>query len=219
MAWLWERSMIRCFLPISLGFYIFLFSCCQFGFTGCQQFFFTPEGSFFPPHARICLTLKNTEMNEVKYFTKEGLQKQRDELERLKSVERPAISQQIAEAREKGDLSENAEYDAAKNAQAMLELRISKLEETLQAARVIDESQIDTSRVSILSKIKLKNLKNNAVMTYTLVPENEADIKKGRISVNSPIARGLLGKSVGESVEIEVPAGMMSFSILEISRG
>jgi transcription elongation factor GreA len=158
-------------------------------------------------------------MNEVKYFTKEGLQKQRDELERLKSVERPAISQQIAEAREKGDLSENAEYDAAKNAQAMLELRISKLEETLQAARVIDESQIDTSRVSILSKIKLKNLKNNAVMTYTLVPENEADIKKGRISVNSPIARGLLGKSVGESVEIEVPAGMMSFSILEISRG
>ncbi len=134
-------------------------------------------------------------------------------------MERPAISQQIAEAREKGDLSENAEYDAAKNAQAMLELRISKLEETLQAARVIDESQIDTSRVSILSKIKLKNLKNNAVMTYTLVPENEADIKKGRISVNSPIARGLLGKSVGESVEIEVPAGMMSFSILEISRG
>lgn len=158
-------------------------------------------------------------MSEVKYFTKEGLQKQRDELERLKSVERPAISQQIAEAREKGDLSENAEYDAAKNAQAMLELRISKLEETLQAARVIDESQIDTSRISILSKVKLKNLKNNAVMTYTLVPENEADIKKGRISVNSPIARGLLGKSVGESVDIEVPAGMMSFSVLEISRG
>lgn len=157
-------------------------------------------------------------MNEVKYFTKEGLQKQRDELERLKSVERPAISQQIAEAREKGDLSENAEYDAAKNAQAMLELRISKLEETLQAARVIDESQLDASRISILSKVKLKNLKNNAVMTYTLVPENEADIKKGRISVNSPIARGLLGKSVGESVEIEVPAGMMSFSILDVSR-
>jgi transcription elongation factor GreA len=157
-------------------------------------------------------------MSEVKYFTKEGLQKQRNELERLKSVERPAISQQIAEAREKGDLSENAEYDAAKNAQAMLELRISKLEETLAAARVIDESQIDVSRISILSKVKLKNLKNNAVMTYTLVPENEADIKKGRISVNSPIARGLLGKSVGDSVEIEVPAGMMSFSVLEISR-
>lgn len=165
------------------------------------------------------IQLKNTEMSEVKYFTKEGLQKQRDELERLKSVERPAISQQIAEAREKGDLSENAEYDAAKNAQAMLELRISKLEETLQVARVIDESQIDTSRISILSKVKLKNLKNNAVMTYTLVPENEADIKKGKISVNSPIARGLLGKSVGESVEIEVPAGMMSFSVLDISRG
>lgn len=157
-------------------------------------------------------------MNEVKYFTKEGLQKQRDELERLKSVERPAISQQIAEAREKGDLSENAEYDAAKNAQAMLELRISKLEETLQAARVIDESQIDASRISILSKIKLKNLRNNAVVSYTLVPENEADIKKGKISVNSPIARGLLGKSAGETVDIEVPAGVMSFNILEISR-
>lgn len=164
------------------------------------------------------LCIKNTEMNEVKYFTKEGLRKQREELERLKSVERPSISQQIAEARDKGDLSENAEYDAAKNAQAMLELRISKLEEALSTARVIDESQIDASRVSILSKVKLKNRKNNAVMTYTLVPENEADIKKGRISVNSPISKGLLGKSVGDSVEIEVPAGMVSFTILDVSR-
>jgi transcription elongation factor GreA len=158
------------------------------------------------------------EMNEVKYFTKQGLDKLRDELEQLKSVERPSISQQIAEAREKGDLSENAEYDAAKNAQAMLELRISKLEETLSAARVIDESQLDGNRISILTKVKLKNLKNNAQMSYTLVPENEADIKAGKISVNSPIAKGLLGKTVGDTVEIQVPAGLMTFEVLDISR-
>lgn len=157
-------------------------------------------------------------MNQVKYFTKEGLDKLRDELEHLKSVERPAISHQIAEAREKGDLSENAEYDAAKNAQAMLELRISKMEETLSAARVIDESQLDGSKISILARVTLKNLKNNAQLSYTLVPENEADIKAGKISVNSPIARGLLGKSVGETVDIKVPAGVMSFEVLEISR-
>ncbi len=157
-------------------------------------------------------------MNEVKYFTKEGLDKLRDELERLKSVERPAISQQIAEAREKGDLSENAEYDAAKNAQGMLELRISKLETVLSNARVIDESQIDESKISILSKVKLKNLKNKAEMSYTLVPENEADIKNGKISVNSPVARGLLGKAVGDVVDIKVPAGLLSFEIMEISR-
>jgi transcription elongation factor GreA len=157
-------------------------------------------------------------MSEVKYFTKEGLQKLRDELEKLKSVERPSISQQIAEAREKGDLSENAEYDAAKNAQGMLELRISKLEETMSNARVIDESQLDDSRVSILSKVKLKNLKSNAEMSYTLVPENEADIKSGRISVNSPVAKGLLGKTVGEVVDIKVPAGVLSFQVMDISR-
>ncbi len=157
-------------------------------------------------------------MNQVKYFTKEGLEKLRDELERLKSVERPAVSQMIAEAREKGDLSENAEYDAAKNEQGMLELRIARLEETLSNARVIDESQLDTSKVSILSKLKLKNLKNNAVMEYTLVPENEADIKNGKISVNSPIAKGLLGKEAGETVEIKVPAGLMTFKIMGISR-
>jgi transcription elongation factor GreA len=157
-------------------------------------------------------------MNEVKYFTKEGLDKLRDELEKLKSVERPAISQQIAEAREKGDLSENAEYDAAKNAQAMLELRISKMEETLSAARVIDESQLDGSKISILTRVTLKNLKNNAKMSYTLVPENEADIKAGKISVASPIAKGLLGKTVGETVDIQVPAGVMSFQVLDISR-
>ncbi len=157
-------------------------------------------------------------MNQVKYFTKEGLEKLQDELEKLKSVDRPAISQQIAEAREKGDLSENAEYDAAKNEQGMLELRISKLEETLSQARVIDESQLNSSKVSILSKVKLKNLKNNATMTYTLVPENEANIKEGKISVGSPIARGLLGKEAGEKVEINVPAGLMTFQIIEISR-
>jgi transcription elongation factor GreA len=157
-------------------------------------------------------------MNEVKYFTKEGLDKLKEELEHLKSVERPAISQQIAEAREKGDLSENAEYDAAKNAQGMLELKISKLEDTLSNARVIDESQLDRSRISILSRVKLKNLKNNAAMTYTLVPENEADIKAGKISVNSPIAKGLLGKEAGEKVDIQVPAGLMNFEIVEVSR-
>ncbi len=157
-------------------------------------------------------------MNQVKYFTKEGLEQLKDELEKLKSVERPAISQMIAEAREKGDLSENAEYDAAKNEQGMLELRISKLEETLANARVIDESQLDASKVSILTKVKLKNLNNQAVMTYTIVPENEADIKNGKISVNSPIARGLLGKKEGETAEINVPAGLMKFKIEKISR-
>jgi len=157
-------------------------------------------------------------MNEVKYFTKEGLDKLRDELEKLKSVERPSISQQIAEAREKGDLSENAEYDAAKNAQGMLELRISKLEGVLSNARIIDESQIDESKVAILSKVKLKNLKNKAEMSYTLVPENEADIKNGKISVNSPVARGLLGKIVGDVVDINVPAGVLSFEVMDISR-
>jgi transcription elongation factor GreA len=157
-------------------------------------------------------------MNEVKYFTKEGLEKLRDELEKLKSVERPAISHQIAEAREKGDLSENAEYDAAKNAQGMLELRISKLEEVLSNARVIDESQLDENKVSILTKVKLRNLKTKAEMSYTLVPENEADIKAGKISVNSPVAKGLLGKAVGDVVEIKVPAGVLSFEVMGISR-
>ena len=157
-------------------------------------------------------------MNEVKYFTQEGLNKLRDDLEKLKSVERPAISQQIAEAREKGDLSENAEYDAAKNAQGMLELRISKLEETLSNARVIDESQIDENKISILTTVRIRNLKNKSEMEYTLVPENEADLKNRKISVNSPVARGLLGKAVGEVVDIEVPAGVLSFEIMEISR-
>jgi len=157
-------------------------------------------------------------MNAVKYFTKSGLQKLRDELERMKSIERPAISQLIAEAREKGDLSENAEYDAAKNEQAMLELRISKLEDTLSNARIIDESQIDEHKVSILSLVKLRNLKSKDEVTYHLVPENESDIKSGKISINSPVARGLLGKSVGDIVDIQVPAGILTFEIISISR-
>jgi transcription elongation factor GreA len=152
------------------------------------------------------------------YFTQEGLNKLKAELDQLISVERPAISQQIAEARDKGDLSENAEYDAAKNAQGMLELKISKLQDTIRNAKLIDETKMDTSKVLILSTVKVKNTKNNAVMTYTLVPENEADLKSGKISVNSPIAQGLLGKSVNQQVEIKVPAGVITFEIIEIVR-
>jgi transcription elongation factor GreA len=152
------------------------------------------------------------------YYTLEGLNKLKAELDQLINVERPAISQQIAEARDKGDLSENAEYDAAKNAQGMLELKISKLQETIRNAKIIDETKLDNSKVLILSTVKIKNTKNNATMTYTLVPENEADLKSGKISVNSPIAKGLLGKIVGDSVDIQVPAGKMTFEIVEVSR-
>jgi len=155
---------------------------------------------------------------EIQYYTKEGLEKLKADLGKLKSIERPLISQQIAEARDKGDLSENAEYDAAKNAQSMLELKISKMEELISNAKVIDESKLDNSKVLILSKVKLKNLKNKAIMTYILVPESEADLKSGKISVNSPIANGLLGKKVGEKVEITIPAGKLSVEIIEISR-
>jgi len=157
-------------------------------------------------------------MTEIVYYTKAGLKKLQDELDQLMNVERPLISQQIADARDKGDLSENAEYDAAKNEQAMLELKISKLQEIIRNARIIDESKMDTSKVLIFSTVKLKNLKNNAVMTYTLVPENEANIKTGKISISSPIAKGLLGLSVGNKAEIDVPAGKMLFEVIEISR-
>jgi transcription elongation factor GreA len=136
----------------------------------------------------------------------------------LKSIERPLISQQIAEARDKGDLSENAEYDAAKNAQSMLELKISKMEELVSNAKIIDESKLDNSKVLILSKIKIRNLSNKAIINYTLVPESEADLKAGKISVTSPIAKGLLGKKVGDQVEIKVPAGTLTFEIIEITR-
>lgn len=162
--------------------------------------------------------INDEDMSKVSYYTAEGLKKLRDELEQLKSVERPKISQQIAEARDKGDLSENAEYDAAKEAQGLLELRIAKLEENLANARLIDESQLDVSKVLVLSKVKIKNLQNNKTLDYTLVAESEADLKTGKISVTSPIGKGLLGKSVGEIADISVPNGSMKFEILEISR-
>ena len=156
-------------------------------------------------------------MANIQYVTKEGLDKLRTELDHLESVERPKISQQIAEARDKGDLSENAEYDAAKEAQGLLELKISKLQEQIANARVIDASQLDSSKVSILSSVKIKNLANKMEMSYTLVPETEADLAKGKISVNTPIAKGLLGKKIGETAEIELPNGMkMQFEILDI---
>ena len=157
-------------------------------------------------------------MSTVSYYTEEGLKKLKDELEHLKFVERPNISQQIAEARDKGDLSENAEYDAAKEAQGMLEMKISKLEEMYAGARIIDESQLDTDKVLALSIVKIRNLNTKAEMTFTLVAETEADIKTGKISVNSPIGTGLLGKKVGEVAEIQVPAGLVKFEILHISR-
>ena len=157
-------------------------------------------------------------MGQVSYFTEEGLKKLKDELKQLKTVERPSISQQIAEARDKGDLSENAEYDAAKEAQGLLEMKISKLEDLIANARVVDESELDTSKVLILSKVKIKNVANGAQMEYTLVSEREANMKEKRISVDSPIAKGLLGKKVGDVAEVEVPSGKMKFEILEISR-
>jgi transcription elongation factor GreA len=157
-------------------------------------------------------------MSASKYYTEEGLQRLKDELDHLIRVERPKISQQIAEARDKGDLSENAEYDAAKEAQGMLEMKIAKLQEEVRNARIIDESKMDTSKILILSKVKIKNLNNDKVMSYMLVPEKEADLKKGKISVDSPIAKGLLGKKVGDKVEIAVPAGKIPFEIVEISR-
>jgi len=157
-------------------------------------------------------------MTDIKYYTQEGLAKLQDELQRLTSVDRPSISKQIAEARDKGDLSENAEYAAAKEAQSMLELKINKLQEVISNARLLDESRLDSTKVLIFSTVKLKNTQNNSVVTYTLVPENEANVKLGKISVNSPISKGLLGKSIGEKVEIFVPAGSFAFEIIEISR-
>jgi transcription elongation factor GreA len=154
----------------------------------------------------------------VSYLTPEGYKKLKEELEQLKSVERARISAQIAEARDKGDLSENAEYDAAKEAQGLLELKISKMEEVMASARVVDESQLDASKILILSKVKLRNPVNKMEFTYTLVAEQEADLKAGKISVNSPIGKGLLGRIAGETVDIQVPNGTMKLEILEISR-
>ena len=157
-------------------------------------------------------------MSKVSYYTEEGLKKLRKELSQLKDVERPKASQAIADARDKGDLSENAEYDAAKEAQGMLEMKIAKLEEILAGARIIDESQLDTSKVLVLSKVKIKNQTNGMEVIYTLVADGEADLAAGKISVNSPIGKGLLGKSVGEVAEIQVPNGVMKFDIIEITR-
>ena len=156
-------------------------------------------------------------MAQASYMTEEGLANLKKELEQLTLVERPSISQQIAEARDKGDLSENAEYDAAKEAQGLLEMRIARMEDMVAKARIIDESKIDTSHVQILNKVKIKNIKNSQQVEYTLVSESEADIKSGKISVATPIAKGLLGKEVGDVVEIKVPSGVMSFEIMEIS--
>ena len=157
-------------------------------------------------------------MSNISYYTEEGLKKLKYELNHLKDVERPKASNAIAEARDKGDLSENAEYDAAKEAQGMLEMRISKLEERFANARMIDESQLDNSKVLVLSKVKIRNKSNGMTMDYMIVADGEADLSKGKISVNSPIGKGLLGKSVGESANISVPTGFIDLEILEISR-
>jgi transcription elongation factor GreA len=157
-------------------------------------------------------------MSKLSYLTEEGYKKLKEELDYLKTVERPAISNMIAEARDKGDLSENAEYDAAKDAQGMLELKIKKLEDVLTNSRILDDTKIDRSKVQILSKVKIKNVANNALQEYILVSETEANFKEGKISINTPIAKGLLGKKVGEIIEVQVPSGKMSFEIIEISR-
>ena len=157
-------------------------------------------------------------MPETQYFTQEGLDNLREELRKLETIERSSISQQIAEARDKGDLSENAEYDAAKEAQGMLVMKISKLQNKIINARVVDETKLGVDKVLIFNKVTIKNCINKSTMVYTLVPENEADLKKGKISVNSPISRGLLGKKVGDIAEIKVPAGLIPFEIIEISR-
>ena len=155
-------------------------------------------------------------MSDIQYFTEEGLQKLKDELEYLKSVERPKVIQQIAEARDKGDLSENAEYDAAKEAQGHLEDRINKLEVINSNARVVDTSKLDVSVVRLLTKVTIKNTANSMEMTYSIVPEAEADLKAKKISVSSPIGKGLLGKSIGEIAEIQIPKGIIEFEIIKI---
>ena len=155
-------------------------------------------------------------MSDLQYFTQEGLQKLNEELENLKSVERPKVIQQIAEARDKGDLSENAEYDAAKEAQGHLEDRINKLEAIYSNARVVDTSKLDFSSVRLLTKVTIKNISNNLEMVYSIVPEAEADLKSKKISVSSPIGKGLLGKSIGEIAEIQVPNGIIKFEVLKI---
>jgi len=154
---------------------------------------------------------------QLGYYTEEGLQKLKDELHQLETVDRRAATNAVAEARDKGDLSENAEYDAAREAQSLLELKIAKLKETIANARIVDESKLDLSKASILTTVKIKNIKNNSTMKYTLVAESEADLKSGKISVDSPIGKALLGKKVKDKVDVTVPAGVMTFEIIEIS--
>lgn len=156
-------------------------------------------------------------MSKINYLTDEGYKKLKEELDHMINVERPRIVQQIAEARDKGDLSENAEYDAAKDAQGILETKISKLQQTLNNSRILDNSTIDTSKVSLLCKVKIKNLKNKAVMEYLLVSENESNIKEGKISIESPIGKALLGLKKGEKVDVDVPGGKMTFEVMNIS--
>ena len=156
-------------------------------------------------------------MSKITFITQEGLDKLKEELDQLVNVERPSISQQIAEARDKGDLSENAEYHAAKEAQGLLELRISKLQDKVASARVLDESQVGTDKVQILNRVKIRNTGNNAVMEYNIVPESEADLKAGKMSISTPIAQGLLGKKVGDVVNVKVPSGEVGLEILAIS--
>ena len=156
-------------------------------------------------------------MDTIKYYSKESLEQLKEELKQLESVERPKISAAIAEARDKGDLSENAEYDAAKEAQGMLEAKIATLKAQIADAKIIDEKKIDTSTVQILTKVKIRNTKNGATVVYSIVPESEADLKSGKISSNTPIAKGLLGHKVGETVEITIPSGKIGFEILEIT--
>ena len=157
-------------------------------------------------------------MTQINYYTEGGLQRLKDELRQLKTVERPSVTRQIAEARDKGDLSENAEYDAAKEAQGLLEARIAKLDNVIANARVVDESKMDNSKAYILSKVTIKNLTNNMMLMYQLVAENEADIKSKKLSIESPIGKGLLGKELGDVVEIEIPSGIVKFEIVEIAR-
>jgi transcription elongation factor GreA len=156
-------------------------------------------------------------MATIAYYTEEGLKKLKDDLHQLKTVDRKMIIKAIAEARDKGDLSENAEYDAAKNDQGLLEIKIAKMEEIVANARIVDASKLDISKVSILTTVKIKNLKNNVEMKYTIVAENEADLKAGKISIDSPIGKGLVGKAVGDKVEVTVPAGIIPFEIMEIT--
>jgi transcription elongation factor GreA len=157
-------------------------------------------------------------MSKINYLTEEGYKKLKEELENMVSVERPKISDQIAEARDKGDLSENAEYDAAKEAQGLLEARISKLQETLNNSRILDNANVDISKVSLLSKVKIKNKKTNAIMEYQVVSENEANLKEGKMSCDSPIGKALLGLKEGQSVDVQVPSGLMTFEVIKISR-